>query len=286
MKRKMNYKAIRNLVIGLILAIILVFGFLLFVEKVDEGKVAVVYSPSGGSKEVLSAGWHPIGLMEKTTEYPIRVQTMKNDVSVSTTDGKKLKMSVRYQMQVDKKKVLNIFKELGSQNVEDIQEGYLYNKLYKSSRDVVSGYTVLDIYGSKSGEASQKITDSFAKEVKEMGFIITDVTLGTPEADAETQKSIDARVQASQENELKKTQIENAKLDSEQKRIVAEGEAAAGIIQAEGEAKANEILQQSISAELLQKEYIEKWDGKEPLVKGEGTSAIINVPEQETEETE
>lgn len=282
----MNYKAIRNLVIGLILAIILVFGFLLFVEKVDEGKVAVVYSPSGGSKEVLSAGWHPIGLMEKTTEYPIRVQTMKNDVSVSTTDGKKLKMSVRYQMQVDKKKVLNIFKELGSQNVEDIQEGYLYNKLYKSSRDVVSGYTVLDIYGSKSGEASQKITDSFAKEVKEMGFIITDVTLGTPEADAETQKSIDARVQASQENELKKTQIENAKLDSEQKRIVAEGEAAAGIIQAEGEAKANEILQQSISAELLQKEYIEKWDGKEPMVKGEGTSAIINVPEQETEETE
>lgn len=282
----MNYKAIKNLVISLILAIILVFGFLLFVEKVDEGKVAVVYSPSGGSKEVLSAGWHLIGLMEKTTEYPIRVQTMKNSVSVSTTDGKKLKMSVRYQMQVDKKKVLNIFKELGSQNVEDIQEGYLYNKLYKSSRDVVSGYTVLDIYGSKSGEASQAITDKFAKEVKDMGFIITDVTLGTPEADAETQKSIDARVKASQENELKKTQIENAKLDSEQKRIVAEGEAAAGIIQAEGEAKANEVLQQSISAELLQKEYIEKWDGKEPLVKGEGTSAIINVPEQETEEKE
>ena len=282
----MSYKAIKNLVISLILAIVLVLGFLLFVEKVDEGKVAVVYSPSGGSKEVLSAGWHLIGLMEKTTEYPIRVQTMKNSVSVSTTDGKKLKMSVRYQMQVDKKKVLNIFKELGSQNVEDIQEGYLYNKLYKSSRDVVSGYTVLDIYGSKSGEASQAITDKFAKEVKDMGFIITDVTLGTPEADAETQKSIDARVKASQENELKKTQIENAKLDSEQKRIVAEGEAAAGIIQAEGEAKANEVLQKSISPELLQKEYIEKWDGKEPLVKGEGTSAIINVPEQETEEKE
>lgn len=282
----MSYKAIKNLVISLILAIVLVFGFLLFVEKVDEGKVAVVYSPSGGSKEVLSAGWHLIGLMEKTTEYPIRVQTMKNSVSVSTTDGKKLKMSVRYQMQVDKKKVLNIFKELGSQNLEDIQEGYLYNKLYKSSRDVVSSYTVLDIYGSKSGEASQEITDKFAEEVKDMGFIITDLTLGTPEADAETQKSIDARVKASQENELKKTQIENAKLDSEQKRIVAEGEAAAGIIQAEGEAKANEVLQQSISPELLQKEYIEKWDGKEPLVKGEGTSAIINIPEQETEKKE
>jgi len=282
----MSYKAIKNLVISLILAIVLVFGFLLFVEKVDEGKVAVVYSPSGGSKEVLSAGWNLIGLMEKTTEYPIRVQTMKNDVSVSTTDGKKLKMSVRYQMQVDKKKVLNIFKELGSQNLEDIQEGYLYNKLYKSSRDVVSSYTVLDIYGSKSGEASQEITDKFAEEVKDMGFIITDLTLGTPEADAETQKSIDARVKASQENELKKTQIENAKLDSEQKRIVAEGEAAAGIIQAEGEAKANEVLQQSISPELLQKEYIEKWDGKEPLVKGEGTSAIINIPEQETEKKE
>lgn len=282
----MSYKAARNTVIGVIIAVIIVVGVLVFVEKVPEGQVAVVYSPSGGSKEVLAAGWHPIGLMEKTTEYPIRVQTMKNTVSVSTSDGKKLKMSVRYQMQVDKKKVLNIFQELGSQNIEDIQDGYLYNKLYKSARDVVSSYTVLDIYGSKSGEASQKITAQLAKEVEGMGFVITDVTLGTPEADAETQKSIDARVQASQENELKKTQIENAKLDSEQKRIVAEGEAAAQVIQAKGESEANNILQKSISAELLQKEYIEAWDGKEPLVKGEGSSAILNIPEVKPEEKE
>lgn len=279
----MSEKGIKNLIIGVILAIALVVGFMAFVEVVPEGQVAVVYSPSGGSKKVLDAGWKPIGLMEKTTQYPIRVQTMKNTVSVSTTDGKKLKMSVRYQMQVDKNKVLNIFKELGSQDIEDIQAGYLYNKLYKSARDIVSNYTVLDIYGSKSGEASQKITEKFAKEVESMGFMITDVTLGTPEADAETQRSIDARVQASQENELKKTQIENAKLDSEQKRIVAEGEAAAEIIKAKGESEANEILKKSISEELLRKEYIEKWDGKESLVKGEGSSAIINIPEQKTD---
>ena len=278
----MNFKG-GLVTVGVVAALGLGVGSV-FIEKVPEGQVAVVYSPSGGSKKVLDAGWKPIGLMEQTTEYPIRVQTMKDNVSVSTSDGKKLKMSVRYQMKVDKKKVLNIFKELGSQNIEDIQGGYLYNKLYKTARDVVSSYTVLDIYGSKSGEASGKITAQFAKEVEGMGFEITDVTLGTPEADAETQKSIDARVQASQENELKKTQIENAKLDSEQKRIVAEGEAAAGIIQAQGESEANEILNNSISDELLRKEYIEKWNGIEPLVKGEGTSAIINVPEQKEAE--
>lgn len=258
----------------------------LFYEQVEEGHVSVVYSPRGGATEVLTAGGHFIGLFERTTEYPIRVQSLEDSVSVATADGKKLTMTVRYQMQVEHDKVLNIFKELGSQNLEEIQGGYLYNKLYKAARDVISQYTVLDIYGDKSGEASQKITELLAQDVDDMGFVIADVTLGTPEADEKTQTSIDARVEASQQNELKKTEIENAKLDAEKKRIEAEGEAEKELIQAEAEAEANRILQESVSEELLTKEYIEKWNGVEPLVKGEGSSAIINVPEAPEKEAE
>src|SRR5690606_10803376 len=105
-------------------------------------------------------------------------------------DGKSISMPVSYEMKVDRTKVLDIFGELGSQNVEQIQEGYLYQKLFRASRATVSGYSVLDIYGTKTTEASAKVTELMAEDVAKLGFIVTNVTLGTPELDADTEAAI------------------------------------------------------------------------------------------------
>lgn len=247
----------KNGLVGLISAVVIVFalilGVLLFTERVPEGKVAVVYSPSGGAKEVLGPGWHMIGLFEKTTEYPVRIQVGKSKLAVSTNDGKKITMTARYEFKVDKSKVLRIFKELGSQDIEEIQEGYLYTKLFKASRETVAHYSLLDIYGTKTTEASTEITKKFADSVKHLGFIVSDVTLGTPEPDPQTQKAIDARVLAAQQNELKKQELENEKIEAEKKKVIAEGEAQKRIIAAKAEAEANRIISQSITPELLKK---------------------------------
>lgn len=286
----MSIKAIRNLVIGLIIAIVIVFGFLIFIEKVEEGKVAVVYSPSGGAQEVLPAGWHLIGLGEKTTHYPTRLQNMDNTVSVGTSDGKALSMNVRYQLKVDPKQVLTIFKELGSQDIEEIQKGYLETKLMKTVRSVVLDYSVNDVYGTELNQISIEIAEEFAKSVEDMGFIVTDVSVGTPEVDEGTKKSIDARVQAQQANELKKTELENERIEAEKKAVVAEGEAEKKIIEAEATAKAklidadatseaNKKIRESITAELLQKQTIERWDGKLPMVQGSDSASVIKLPE-------
>lgn len=247
----MSQKSFVGLISTAIIIFALIIGILLFTERVPEGKVAVVYSPSGGAKEVLGPGWHLIGLFEKTTEYPIRIQTVKSKVSVTTNDGKKITMNVRYEVKVDKSKVLKIFKELGSQNIEEIQEGYLYTKLFKASRSNIAQYSLLDIYGIKTTEASTKITKDFATMVDDLGFIVSDVTLGAPEADKATQAAIDARVKAAQENELKKQELENEKIEAEKKKVIAEGEAQKQLIQAKAEAEANKIKAQSITPEIL-----------------------------------
>lgn len=237
--------------------LILIIGLFIFVERVPEGKVAVVYSPSGGAKEVLNPGWHLVGLFEKTQQYPTRITILKDKVTVTTNDGKTVSMPVSYEMKVDRTKVLSIFKELGSQNIEQIQEGYLYQKLFRASRSTISYYSVLDIYGTKTTEASTKVTEVMSKDVSGLGFIVTNVTLGTPELDKSTEKAINARVKAAQELELKKQQLENEKLEAEKKKVVAEGEAQKKIIAAEAEAKANKVLQQSITADLLKKMEME-----------------------------
>lgn len=244
-------------IIGLAISVVAVIGLLLttlvFSEKVKEGNVAVVYSPSTGADRVLGPGWHwwELGLFEETQTYPTRITIVEDSLSVSTSDGKKVTMPVKYEMKTDESKVLGIFKELGSQNIESIQEGYLYQKLFKSAREVISGYSVLDIYGTKTSEASAKLTEEFADSTEKLGFIITDVTLGTPELDAATQTAIDARVQAAQELEKLVLEKQIATEQAAKKLIEAKGIADAKIEEARGTAEANELLQKSITPELI-----------------------------------
>lgn len=231
----------------------------LYVERIDEGQVGVVYSPAGGVKETINPGWNVVGVFDKVTEYPVRLQTVKDKINVSTNDGKKITLSVTYNMKVNssKDKVIKIFKELGSQDIEQIQKGYLYSQLYKASREVVSDYSLLDIYGSKTTEASDRVTKDFAKLVEPLGFEISNVTLGAPDADPNTQAAIDARIKASQENEKKKLELENDKIDAQRKEVQANGEAKKRQIDAEAEAKANETVARSITEPLLKKQELD-----------------------------
>lgn len=248
----MKNRGIKWLIGTVVVVFIGIIGALIFTERVPEGKVAVVYTPSGGATKVLPPGWHPIGLFQKTQEYPTRPSIVKTNVSVTSTDGKKLTMPVRYEMKVDKSKVLDIFKELGSQDIEMLQEGYLYQRLFKASRDTISKYSVLDIFGTEATKASAEVTEKMADSSKGLGFLVTDVTLGTPEVDKATQTAIDERVKAAQQLEKLKLEKEIAIETAAKQKIEAQGIAEAEIETARGTAEANKLLQQSITPELIQ----------------------------------
>lgn len=265
-------------------AVVLVGGALLFTEKVDDGHVTVVSTTTGGASEVLDAGWHMVGLFDKTTDYPIRTQVIEGSVAVATSDNKRIDLPYTYEYNVDKEKALDIFKKFGRQDVETVQSSFIQSRLNKTIKEAVGRYTVLDIRGAGSGLASEEILSAIAKELEPQGFAITNVSLGIPEVDASTQEMIDKNTKAVQEQELKKTEKINAELDAETQRIKAQSDSEQAIIRATGEAEANKVLQQSISQEMLMKEYIEKWDGKEPLVKGD-SGAIINIPSAELEQS-
>ena len=100
--------------------------------------------------------------------------------------------------------------------------------------------------------------------------------LSAPQPDAETQKAIDDRVKATQELERKKTDKLIATEEAERKRI-----------EAEGEAEANRIIQESLSEEVLMQQLIEKWSGAQPISIG-GEGVMIDLPQApaETDEEE
>lgn len=258
-------------IVGSAIAGVVIVGGLIttsmFVEKVPVGTVGVVYNLNGVEETPLSQGWHIVAPFDSVIEYPIKTQTVNYDaIAVATSDGKNMDMDIAFNFNVDATKAVDMYNKFGAVSVEGIADGFLRTRLRDSARQVISKYSVIDIYGEKSSQAQAEIQVKFAEDVEKLGFVIEGLTLGVPKADESTQASINERIKASQQLEAKQTQIETAKKEAERLAI-----------EAKGVADANKIISNSLTEQIIQQKTVEKWDGKLPTVTG-SEGMMIQVP--------
>ncbi|WP_046174480.1 prohibitin family protein [Domibacillus indicus] len=271
---KKNKGMNKKVVGGSLVAVALILGLALlsmFIEKIPNGYVGVVYSPNGGVQdETLGQGWHLVGLFDKVTVYPIRMQTVNyKDIQVATSDGKSVTVDFAYNYSIQPDKVVDVFNQFGPIEVEQIEESYLRTRLWDAGRKGIAKYSVIDTYGEKSSEAAVDVQNLFAEDIQDLGFVVDNMTLGVPKPDESTQAAIDKRVEAAQELERKQIELKIAEAEAEKKKI-----------EAQGIADYNEIIKQSISPEVIQNKWIEKWDGVMP--KATGSEQLISIPIDET----
>lgn len=263
-------KAIKRSVTMFLLALMVVIGGFKFFEKIENGYVGVRYSMNGGVKdETLGQGVKFVGL-DRVTQYPVRLQTVKaKKLNLATEDGKATHVSITYAYKVDPTKVSGVFREFGSVKVEDIEAGWLKAQLLKSARNVVAQYSLLDVTGGKSTEVQQKILEQFEESVKGKGFLVEDVAFGVPDVDAETQKSIDEIIKAGQEREKAVTEAETAKINADSKAYQKTKAA-------EAEAESNRKIGESITENLIkykEAEGIAKY-GNLKTIMGDGQAIV------------
>ena len=268
-KKGPNKKIMGGIIIALALTIAIAITAM-FIEKIPNGYVGVVYSPNGGVEDkTLGQGWHLVGLFDKVTIYPIRMQTVDyKDIQVATSDGKNVTVDFAYNYSIQPDKVVDVFNKFGPVTVEDIEASYLRTRLWDAGRKGIAKYSVIDTYGEKSSEAAVSVQKIFSEDVAQLGFVVDNLILGVPKPDESTQAAIDKRVEAAQELERKQIELNIAKAEAEKQRIEAEGIAAY-----------NEIIKKSISPEVIQKQWIEKWDGVMP--KATGSNQLIQIPVDE-----
>ena len=132
-------------------------------------------------------------------------------------------------------------------------------------------YTSTEL-GAKKGEIMEAVKDYVIPYFKEYGITIT--VLGLKEdisyENPTIQDAIDKRFASEQDLEIQKNK-------NEANIAKAEAEAKAIILTAEAEAEANRKLSESLTNEVLEKMYYDKWNGVLPEVYG-ADNAIVNVP--------
>jgi len=113
---------------------------------------------------------------------------------------------------------------------------------------------------------------------------ITKVIIGNADFEDGYNQAIAAKQQAQLEAEKQQIEnqraIEKAESDAKVRQTNAEAEANAKLISAKAEAEANDLLEKSLTDQILKEMWLEKWDGQLPkYLAGEDASAIINIGE-------
>lgn len=226
--------------VTVIAVITLGIGAKVTMEKIDNGFVGIEYSMNGGvKKNALNQGVHWVGL-DKVTQYPIKTQTVKQKVALATSDGKKTETEITLSYHVDPARATDVYKKFGNVDIESIEKGWLNQQLTASGRKVLSKYSLLQVVGEESTKVQSSLLEEFRERADKQGFVIEDLSFGTPSLDDQTQKSIDDIIKAGQDNK-------KAELEAATKQTQAEAEAKAKTTAAQAEADANDKINNSIT---------------------------------------
>ena len=251
-------------------------------HTVDTGEVAVVKT-FGEAKEVKGPGLNYDFWMVNDYEYiDTKTQELYVETMAYSSDAQVMTIAMTVQYQVLSDKAVEIVQSYGSLEALTSRITAIVTEQPKS---VVSKRTAMDIIANRSAitpEVEATIVNAVGEEyyVVINTVAITNIDFSDAFEQAVEEKMIaeQAKLKAEYENQTKIAQAQaeaDAKLAQAQAEIeIAKAEAEAKKIAAEAEAEANKILTESLTDIILEKIYADKWDGKLPIVVGNGDYII------------
>ena len=282
---------------AIILAVILVVGgivALMCVESVPAGYVGVVYNMNGGvDGEILTQGWHFVSPTKKVTTYSIGIEQSyltaedkgdsKKDESfkIPTSDGKTVTVNLEFSYRFDSERVTDTFVQFKGRSGEEVKNTFIKPKIIAWTQEVSANYPVTDIFGDKRTQINAELDTYLKDKFEPYGIVIDTVNFTDISVDPDTEKAIQEKVTAQQKLELAQIEAETAKINANKDKEVAEIEAEKILIKAEAEAEANKKVADSLTKVLIEKEKLEKWDGKLPEIVSDSTIVKDFTPTEE-----
>ena len=247
------------------LFLFLIVGFLKPFVIVNAGQRGVVMKFGKVQDQIFDEGIHPV-IPVVTTVEKLSVRVQKNDIEAeaSSRDLQDIKMDIAVNWHIEPTQVNKIFQQVGN------EEQIILRIINPAVSEVVKAATAekdAEEIITKRTELKEQIDNQLQERLVDYGIAVDGVSLVNISFSPEFAKAIEAKQIA--EQEAKRAEFEAAK---------AEQQAIAEVNRAKGQAEAQRLQRQTLTAELLQKQAIEKWDGKFPLVLGgEGALPFINI---------
>ncbi len=203
--------------------------------KADFGKIA---------DEPISTGWHfYFPLVSWIETWDVKPQELKEVATVPSSEGLISQLDISILYNVPKDRVVFVRKTTGRDYRETIIEPYVREAI----RNIVSGYAVKALFSDEGRhEIGNKILAFLKEKLEPRGINVQDVLLRDVRLPQSFAASIESKLRAEQESLQKEFELTKAKKDAEIE-----------VARAEGAAKSNLIIANSITENYLRYKWVE-----------------------------
>ena len=211
---------------------------------IEDGEVGVSKSFGAIGDEPVPQGLTFVVPVARQIEtWNVKLQELKETATVPSSEGLIVGLDTSLLFQVNPAQAPQIRKTVGFRYVERLVVPYFRNAL----RDVVAGYEVKNIY-SETGrkEIAAKIRAFLQENLEPRGIQIVDVLLRDVKLPDRFRESIEAKLTAEQRVQQKQFELQQAQKEAEIE-----------VARAEGAAKAQAIIRETLSDSYLQYLWIQ-----------------------------
>ena len=253
-------------VTGIVIFIIVLIGIITFAKAfvaIDTGKIGVVTNYGRVTGRELKEGVSFISpWTEEVTEYDIKTQKVEAQSAAATRDLQDVNATVVINYVVNPGKVSEIHQTVGA----NFQGVVIDPQVQEAFKAVAARYTASELITERAAVKSAVLENLKERVQKDERYTIQDIAITNFTFSAAFNQAIEAVQIANQKIAQARQELETTKVEAE--KTIAAANAAA---------EAQRVQQQTLTAEILQKQAIEKWDGKLPVYSTNG-STFFNIP--------
>jgi regulator of protease activity HflC (stomatin/prohibitin superfamily) len=279
---KYNKNYFRALLASIVFIFILCWFF--FFKMISPGYVGVVVDLFGDSKGVetqeLHVGIHWIAPWKTVYQFPIFEQNHtwegREAFNFQTSEGLAISADIGITFHIRPNSIPNIFAKY-RRGMDEITHNFIRNYIRDAINKSASKMKIEDLYGESKEKFFDQVQNQVRVELREIGFEISRIYLiGRFHFPETVVAALNQKIEAIQRAQQRENELREAEAEAKKQVAKASGQAQCVILQAESEAKANTVLSQSVTAELIQWQAVQKWDGKLPSVTS-GATPFIQV---------
>jgi regulator of protease activity HflC (stomatin/prohibitin superfamily) len=263
---KSSNKKNKEFYIAVQLAIVIVFLAILsrFFVIVNAGERGVLMQFGKVQEQVLGEGIHVIFPTVYTVKkLTVRVQKQEISAEASSKDLQDVFTDVALNWHIIPAEANAIFQQIGDE--KEVVDRIIDPAVEEVLKAVMAKYTAEEII-TKRGEVKAAVDDSLTLRLVAYHIAVDDISLVHVHFSERFSEAVEAKQIAEQEAKT-----------GEFLALKAVKQAEAKVNLAKGEAEVQRLLRDNLTPELLERQAIEKWDGKLPLIVGDGGKNLLDV---------
>ena len=274
----MNVNLVRGVAIGIVALIVVGVMASAAVQIVDAGHRGVLlhWNAVDVTMPPLDEGLHfVVPFQDTVVNMEVRTLLFVKGTSSASKDLQTVTTEVTVNYHPDPEAINILYKEVGL----NYQNRIIAPAVEEVVKQVTANYNAEELI-TKRPLVKSDIELEITKRLNVYNLITEVISITDFQFSSLFSSAIESKVEAEQkalkaENDLRRIEVE-----ARQRAAQAEGVAAANIAEANGEAEAIKIINQALAQNPNYLEWLktQAWDGKLPLVVGEGGTPFIQIP--------